>query len=171
MQAYSKKTQYFFSLHNFKNFSWNLKFPDMFWLSLLCMNEWGKEKNVPGSKIATIIYSWQGCEFLKISDFLILEVCEEPRSNKFYYSGNLGVKKVQDLGERGTGNSLCHPYTQNLHPCKQYSYYTLHFWMWDLKNIMSTGSNRWPFNPGIPWNHCSIYFTTLTSEEKMEGIV
>ena len=54
----------------------------------------------------------------------------------------------------------------SLHPCKQCTYYNLHFWMWDLKNLILTGSNRWAFNPGIPWNHYGICFTTLTSEEK-----
>ena len=55
LQAYYKKTQYFFFiLHNFKKkivksqISWHV-------LIVPIMYEWGKVKNVPGSKIATII--------------------------------------------------------------------------------------------------------------------
>ena len=38
------------------------------------------------------------------------EDLEELSSDKIYSSGNRGVKKVQDLGKRGKGNSSCHPY-------------------------------------------------------------
>ena len=61
------------------------------------MNE--EVKKVPGSKIATLIYSQQGCEFLKVVDFSIFEVLEEfgedlegPSSDKIYSLGNQGVK-------------------------------------------------------------------------------
>ena len=56
-------------------------------------------KNFPGSKIATLIHSQQGCEFLKVVDFSIFEVLEEfgedlegPSSDKIYSLGNQGVK-------------------------------------------------------------------------------
>ena len=110
------------------------------------MYEWGKVKHVPGSKIATIIYYWKGCEFLKIDYFPIFKVLEEfgedleePRSDKIYSSENQVVKKGPGPWKMRNGELL----VPSLHPCKQCTYYNLHFWMWDLKNLILTGSNRW----------------------------
>jgi hypothetical protein len=61
---------------------------------------------------------------LEIDDFPIFQVLkefgedlEDPRIDKIYSSGNRGVKKVQDLGDRAMWKSFCHPYTHvnNVH--------------------------------------------------------
>ena len=71
--------------------------------------------------IATLIYAWQGCELLKVTDFPIFEVLKEffedlekPKSNRIYSSGNREMKK----GPVGI------PTHENN--------YNLHFWIWDL---------------------------------------
>ena len=61
---------------------------------------------------------------LEIDDFPIFQILkefgedlEDPRIDKIYSSGNRGVKKVQDLGDRAMWKSFCHPYTHvnNVH--------------------------------------------------------
>ena len=89
MQAYNKKTQFFFSFCKIS------KIPCEISNFLTCFDShyvWMRKSE--GSKIATLIHSWEWSEFLKMADFPIFEVLEEfgegltPIGQCTYYSCN-----------------------------------------------------------------------------------
>ena len=112
LHAYYKKSQFFsFCFTQFSKVSCEisnfLKYfdcPHYLWM-----------RKSEESKIATTICSWQGCEFLKKSWFSNFRgprgIWRRPRGAeiKSIPRGIGEWKKVWDLGERGMGNSLCHP--------------------------------------------------------------
>ena len=102
LQAYYKKSLniFFLSYYTiFKNSLWNLKFPDMFWLSPLCMNKekWKKSQEVK-LLLQFILKKYLIFPFLRSSRNL----ASTSRSQGVIKSIHWGVKKGP--GPRGTRN-------------------------------------------------------------------